>query len=196
LLAEKYNPRNAEVQAALGHTYHLKKAYAQAEEHYLRALDLDENNPRYLNNLAAVYLDTGRYDEAIRFYREAAANLLFTSPETSYGGIGYVNFLKGDYVAAIAAYQEALARNPRYALGYFRLSEALFAVGRDEEAVRALKQTLGLVPNDVAVHYRLGLAYFKLRQKDKAAAAFRDVVRIAPDSEQARLANNYLEMLK
>lgn len=196
LLAEKTNPHDAEVQAALGQAYHLKKSYALAEQHYKRALDLDADNPRYSNNLAALYLDTARYDEAIRCFRAAAANLLFPSPEIAQAGIGYAYFLKGDYAAAVAAYQEALARAPRYALAYLRLGEALFALGKDEEAVHAYRQTLSLVPNEATVHYRLGLVYFKLRQKGNAIAAFREVLRLAPETEQARLAQNYLDLLK
>ena len=196
LLAERANPDDADIQAALGQAYHLKNSYALAEEHYLRALDLDENNPRYMNNLGALYLDAKRYDEAIRHFRAAAENLLAISPETSLAGIGYAHYLKGDYVAAVNANQEAIARNPRYALAQLRLGEALFALGRDEEALRAYRQAQTLAPNDANVNYRLGLVYFKLKQRDKAANAFNEVVRLAPDSELAGLSREYLKMLK
>ena len=67
-------------------------AFPDAERHYLRAVRLDRDNPLYQNNLAALYLDMERWDDAISHFRKAADNLLFTNPEVALTGIGYAYY--------------------------------------------------------------------------------------------------------
>lgn len=196
LLAEEANPRGVDIQAALGQAYHLKKAYAEAERHYLRALELSQEDPRFQNNLADLYLSMERWDDAIRLFREASSNLLFSNPEVALTGMGYAYFQKGEYLDAVTAFKEALAHQPRYPQAHLRLGEAYYALEKTGLAIEAFQQALSIAPNYVLAHYRLGLAYVKQRQTDRAVASFREVVRTAPDSEAAKLAADYLKLLQ
>ncbi|HAD03620.1 MAG: hypothetical protein A2091_09675 [Desulfuromonadales bacterium GWD2_61_12] len=196
LLAEKYNPGHADIQAALAQTYQQKKAYAEAERHYLKALQLDHNNPSYLNNLAVLYLETGRWNDAIRTFRQAAADLLFETPEIPLAGICHAYIQKGEYLSAVVACQDAISRNPRYAVAHQRLGEAYFALDKNDLAIRAFQQAVTLVPGYVDAHYRLGLAYLKVRRNELASASFRKVITLAPDSEQGRQSREYLSLIK
>ena len=67
--AEDIDDKNPEIQAALGQAYHVKEAYPEAEEHYLEAVKYSNSDPKNLNNLAALYLDMKRWDDAIRYFR-------------------------------------------------------------------------------------------------------------------------------
>lgn len=196
LLAVEFNPDDANIHAALAQTYQQKKAYVEAERHYKKALQLDKNNPSYLSNLGSLYLDTGRWDDAIRCFRLAVADLLFETPEISLTGICHAYIQKGEYLSAAVACQEALSRNPRYAVAHVRLGEAYFALGKNDLAIRSLHQATTLVPGYADAHYRLGLAYLKGRKTDLAAKSFRQVILLSPDSEQGRQAREYLALLK
>jgi Tfp pilus assembly protein PilF len=196
LLAAEAKPQRADIQSALGQAYHFKKAYSEAEEHYLRALQLDPENPHFQNNLAALYLDMERWDDAIRYFRKASDRLTFTSPEVALTGIGYAYLHKGEYLQAVTACKEALSHNSRYPQAYLRLGEAYYALDKSDLAIDTFLKGLALAPNFTEAHYKLALAYAKSGETDKAKASFRQVIRLAPDSEQGELAADYLKLLK
>lgn len=196
LLAEEANPDGVDVHASLGWTYQLKKAYPEAEQHYLRALELSRNAPLYQNNLATLYLDMERWDDAIRLFREASSNLLFANPEVALTGMGYAYVQKGEYLDAVTACKKALEHRPRYPQAHLRLGEAYYALEKTDQAIAAFQEALAIAPDFVWAHYRLGIAYVKERQVEAAIASFREVTRISPDSEAGRLAADYLEILQ
>jgi tetratricopeptide (TPR) repeat protein len=196
LEAEKNKPRDPDIQAALGQTYQLKGAYAEAERHYLRALELRPGEPRYQNNLGALYLDMRRLDDAQAYLEKAAGNLLFTDTEVSLTGIGNVHFLKGDHLAAVKSYREALAKNPRYVEAYLRLGETLSAMGQPERALTEYRKALALAPEYARLHFYLGLTYMKLGETARARESFDKVRQQQPESELGLRAADYLELLR
>ncbi len=196
LVAEKADPGNAEIQAALAQAYHLKKAYPEAERHYSRALQLTSNDPQILNNLAALYLDMERWDEAIRYFDQAASDLLFTRSEVALTGKGFAYFKKGNYLEAVTAFKKALVQNPNYAQARFRLGETYYILDKPDLAIAEYREILAAAPDYPLAHYKLALAYVKNREKDRARASFREVLRLAPDSEWGKLSADYLNILK
>jgi Tfp pilus assembly protein PilF len=195
LVAADANPDDADIQAALGQSYQLKKAFPEAEKHYLKALKLRPGNPTIENNLGALYLDMKRWNDAIRYFKEAADNLLFTHPEIALTGMGFAHFQKGEYLQAVNLYKKALAIAPRYPLGHLRLGEAYFALDNTELAIEEYRKALSLAPDFFMAQYQLGLSYMKVHDSEKAKAAFREVVRLAPDTEPGQQALDYLKML-
>ncbi|WP_298038525.1 tetratricopeptide repeat protein [uncultured Desulfuromonas sp.] len=196
LQGERIEPGDAKLQAALGQAYHRKKAYAEAETHFQRALQLAGDDPQMQNNLGALYLDMERWDDAIVEFRRAAGNLLFLSPEVAYTGAGFAHFNKGEFQEAATAYREALDHRPTYPQAHFRLGEAYFALDRAEEAVGEFLQALDLAPNYTLAHYKLGITYLKLNRPKQARASFREVIRLAPASEAGRSAADYLKIIQ
>jgi len=196
LLAVEADPQNAEFQNALAQAYQFKKAYPEAETHYLKALELSDNEPQYQNNLGALYLDMQRWDDAIKYFRLASSNLLFGNPGVAYTGMGYAYFQKGDYIDAVGAYQKAIESSPRYPVAHMRLGEVYYALNKWELAIPSFRKAIELSPNYIEAHYKLGLAYMKNQQKEEAKQAFSEVLRLAPGSDLAKLASGYLELLK
>ena len=196
LQAADLDPHRSDIQNALGQAYFQKQAYPEAEQHFLEAARLDPQNPQYQNNLGALYLSMQRWDDAIQHFLKAARNLLFATPEVALTGAGFGNFQKGNYANAISLYREAMARNPNYAQAYLRLGEVYYAQDQTAQAVKEYGRALELFPQYVEAHYRLGVAYLKQQQPAKARTEFLAVVKAAPNSEFARLSNNYLNQLK
>lgn len=196
MLAVAEDPERADFHNALAQAYQSKKAYFDAEKHYLNALSLSSNAPDYQNNLAALYLDMRRWDDAISYFRQASSNLLFGNPEIALTGMGVAYFQKGSYLDAIGVYTEALNQNDRYPVAHMRLGEAYYALDKWELAIKSFGRAIELVPNYTEAYYKLGLAYMKVHQQDAARTAFSEVVRLAPISETAKLAKGYMELLK
>lgn len=196
LKAERIDADNVDLQSALGQTYLLKGAYDLSEIHFKRALEISPNSPEVKNNLGALYLSMQRWDDAIKYFRMAIADLLFTSPEVAHTGLGFAQFKKGNFVDAIASYRQAVSTNPDYAPAYYRLGETYYALDKLELAVEELNKALRLAPNYADAHYRLALCLMKKKEGPQAAAHFREVIRLAPDSENAALSQNYLKLLQ
>jgi Tfp pilus assembly protein PilF len=195
LLAEKADRRDPDIQAGLARAYMQKRAYDLAEGHLLKAIALTDGAPQHYNDLGALYLSMERYDDAITAFRKAADNLLFAASERAWAGIGVAFFYKQDYAAAERAYRKALEHNPRYAQAMFRLGELYYNQDRSVEAMESFNRATIMDVRYIEAHYWLGLAAMKARDIPRARQAFAETIRLAPDSEQARLARGYLNTL-
>jgi Tfp pilus assembly protein PilF len=195
LQAEKYDARDPEIQAGLAQAYWQKRAHGLAEKHYKNALEFSDHDPKYYNNLAALYLSMERYDEAIDAFRIAADNLLFDRSELAWTGIGLANYQKQNYPAAEYAYRKSMELNSRYYLAPFHLGELYYNLDRPVEALDMFTRTIELAPAFPNGHYWQGLVYMKMNDTEKAKMSFQEVIRLAPQSEIARLAKNYLKII-
>lgn len=195
LKAEDFDSRDPEIQSALARVYWLKQAHDLAEKHFKNAIKLSDDDPKHYHNLAALYLSMERYDDAILAFQVAAENLLFDRSEQAWTGIGLANFKKQDYPAAERSYRKAMIFNPLYYLAPFHLGELYYTQERPDEALYMFTLTVELAPGFPNGHYWQGLVYMKMKETDKAKQSFVEVVRLAPKSETARLANNYLQVI-
>ena len=194
--AEDIEEDNAELQAALGEAYLAKQVYDEAEIHFKLALELDEGNPQYQNNLAALYIKMERYDDAIEYFQMAASNYMFPRPEMSWTGLGYAQFKKENYPAALKAFEKAIAANWRFAAAYVGRGEVYYALGEFDKAIIEYEQALDLAPTSPTVHYNLALTNLKKRNKDLAISHFESVINLAPDSDLSRQAKAFLSVLQ
>jgi Tfp pilus assembly protein PilF len=196
LEAEKFDKNDPDIQEGLAQAYQRKGAFAEAEKHYLKAIDLRSDEPRYFNNIGALYLDMQRPDEALVYLEKAARNLLFPNPEISLTGIGIAHFQKNDYPAAISAYREALSKNPQYVEAYLRLGEVLSAVGQVDRSLVEYRKALALAPEYGRLHFYMGLAFMKNGDVEQARQAFSKVRQLIPETEMGLRAGNYLDILQ
>ncbi len=196
LEAERIDKRDPDIQEGLAQAYQRKGAFAEAEKHYLKAIEMRSDEPRYYNNLGALYLDMQRPDDALVNLQKAAGNLLFPNPEIPLTGIGIAHFLKNDYPGAVAAYREALSKNSRYVEAYVRLGEVLTAMGQIDRGLREYRKALVLAPDYARLHFLMGLAFMKNGDMEQARQAFIKVRQLLPESEMGQRANDYLDMLQ
>jgi len=195
LIAVENGPKNPAIHASLAQAYQLKKAYSLAEKHYLQALNLSDNDPRYQNNLASLYLDMQQWDKAIDYFGKAASNLLFLNPHIALTGKGYAYFKKQDYPAAIQQFDEVAVIAPRYVQAYYYQSETYQAMGEDELARNALQKAVDLAPGFLQAGYELGVMLMKDEQREAARTRFEQIVEFSPESEWGVRAAKMLDAL-
>ncbi|MEA3363272.1 MAG: tetratricopeptide repeat protein [Thermodesulfobacteriota bacterium] len=195
LVAVKQNPKNSSIQVALAQTYQLKKAYPQAEKHYLEALKLSEGDPRYQNNLATLYLDIKEWDKAIHYFDLASKNLLFVNAHVAVVGKGYACFKKMDYQAALNYYNEAIGLAPRYYSAYFLKSEVYHALGDVELEKNALQRAIELAPQFIRARYQLAVLLLQENSLDEAVDQLNIILEFSPTSELGSKARKLLNSL-
>ncbi|MBN1141903.1 MAG: tetratricopeptide repeat protein [Deltaproteobacteria bacterium] len=183
LKAESFDPKRADIQNGLGQAYQLKKSYALAERHYLNAVELQPEDPRFSNNLGALYLDMGEWDKAIASFQKAAGSLFFNSPEVALTGIGVAWFHKGDRDQALSYYRRALEEKRTYPNAYYYMGELYRNKGDYSRAKENYRRAVELAPNYAMAHHSLGLVLLEEGAFAEARTAFQKVVALAPDSE-------------
>jgi cytochrome c-type biogenesis protein CcmH/NrfG len=88
----------------------------------------------------------------------------------------------GAYPEAVAAYRDAVTREPHDAEGWRRLGEALLHLAADSQgAIDALREGLRLDPQSARGYGALAEALHALGEYPEAAASFAEAVRLDPD---------------
>lgn len=139
----------------LGMTLWEQGAAAEAERCWRRVLRLDPGNPSALINLANIPIFQGRLSEAEAQYRD----LLAANPANAVAHNNLCCILSrlGDSRGAVEHAGMAIALMPGYPDAYVSRGNALFDLGRLDEAAANLRQALVFVPERGEPHLNLGL---------------------------------------
>jgi len=113
--AVEQNPRNARAHAAAGLLYDRLNQPEQSDEHFKKAISLDDKNPEILNNYAVILCKRGKAAQGEKYFLQAASNPLYKTPEVAYLNAGNCANDAGDLAEAETYYRKALAGNPRFA---------------------------------------------------------------------------------
>ncbi len=141
----------------------------EAEKHARLALEAKRDFREAKNTLGVVLIHQKRYDDAIAVLKPLTDDILYQTPENAWGNLGWAYLQKGKLDLAIDALRRALAAQPLFCVGAFRLGLALERKGDLTEAAEVLGQALdtqapgcgGLQDALLArgrVHQRLGRA--------------------------------------
>lgn len=116
----------------------------EAEQRYRDALVIDENYPEALNNLAALLVARGEWDEADTCFRHALAE----KPDYFEACLGYAHLLLMAWrvMEALHFSRRACALNPASAVAFERAGITLRKLGRIGEALTAIRRATELDP--------------------------------------------------
>lgn len=181
---------------ALGLAYFAKGMNEDAAKHLKEAIKINRNFSDAHTNLSAVYLEKKDWDAAISEAKLAIADVFYTTPEFAWFNMGRAYYEKADYIKAEESYKKTIESNPRYLAAYNNLGLTYMKMNKDKEAADILGLAIKNMPNYADAQYNLGLALIKLKNKTGALNAFQEVIKLAPDSEMAKSAKGYIELLK
>jgi Tfp pilus assembly protein PilF len=149
--------------------------YDEAERYARLAL---KNNPDMRdakNTLGVILINEGKYDDAIGVLKPLANDILYGSPEKAWGNLGWAYLKRGSADEAIDALRRAVAAQPLFCVGQFRLGLAFekkgdFAAARDalNKAIETPRPECQKLQD---AHEALGRVFVKLDRRDDARAA-------------------------
>ena len=113
-----------------------------AEAHARKAVKLKADFREARNTLGVVLVHEKKYDEAIAVLEPLANDILYSTPETAWGNLGWAYLLKGDADKAIAALQRSIALQPEFCVGAYRLGLAFEKKGDNKAARDAFSRAL------------------------------------------------------
>ena len=193
--ASELDPENAEIDMALGLVYQARGDMTKAEENLRRAIGKKPDYADARNNLGIVLAGRKAWDEAIREFEAAAANVMYTTPERAYFNLGEAYRLKGDPANAEGAYRRALRANEQYAPAYVALSAVFGGQGKWKDAASVLTRCVEVHPDYAPAWMELGLAHLRLSRPAEALKAFDKVLAVSSDPELRKQAAGYVTLL-
>ncbi len=154
------------VHYALGFMYRNLGDYQLAENHLLRALELDPSDFLSRRELAYTYEKLGRMEEAETEFKEVIAQ----KPDywRGYRYLGVFYFLQGQYIDAEKMFLKLKTLAPRMVDGYDLLAVLYFRQEKYDLAIENLEQALAIKPSYVNFS-NLGTIYFFYERDYKKA---------------------------
>lgn len=114
----------------------------EAELYARRAIKAQTDNLPAQNTLAVILVHQKRYDEAIFILKPITTNILYGTPEIAWGNLGWAYLEKGDLPKAISALNRAVAAEPLFCVGNYRLGLAYHRSGQLASARDSLDRAL------------------------------------------------------
>jgi Tfp pilus assembly protein PilF len=116
--------------------------YKEAEDYARKALDAAPSMRDAKNTLGVIFVHEKRYADAILTLKPLAEDILYESPEKSWGNLGWAYLEAGRLDEAIDALGRAVAAQPLFCVGNFRLGLAFEKKGELAAARDALTKSV------------------------------------------------------
>ncbi len=159
---------------------------AGAEMNYRKSLEIDETYTAPLYNLALLLLDSNKFDEAERRFRQLQTRQLDDADVLFH--LGHLLASRSAFGEAVQMYERALQLTPDNAHLWLSLGQANRALpDRLEEAIQCLRKSVSLQPGFIDAHVTLGALLKQSARLDEAAKAYRTAIEIDPNQPQLHM---------
>jgi Tfp pilus assembly protein PilF len=163
------DPNFVDAHILLAKAYGKKKgAHLESVKYLKNALELDGDNLEACRLLAKIYMENGKYEDAL----PVVEKILGISPHSgfAYGYRGEILHSKGKYGEAREALRKSLRLEPGNPRAYFLLGKVFERLGRLADAVLEYETAVGLSPATYRYRNALATCYKAL---DQEMSAFR-----------------------
>jgi len=199
LAAEQLDPKNPRTQHALADAYSNRGKPVEAEQHYLRTLQLDPTVHEARLNLSTLYLQLGRYEESLVHSSMLADDATFSGPWRALVNKGFAEFQLGKIEQARSSLQLGLEYRSDYWPTLLYLGILEMEEGRRLEAMGYFQQVLEQEPAlavQAQTNYRIGEIYIALGKRQKAIGHLQAAVAQTPGGPWGVKSEDYLKLLR
>ncbi|MEK7529401.1 MAG: tetratricopeptide repeat protein, partial [Patescibacteria group bacterium] len=153
--------------------------WKNSETLWTRVLSLDAHNEIGLLNLGSIYMEQGRYEDAIPCFDGAAR--INPSSENAFSHLGLCYQRLARFDQAVANYRYSLRLNRESVSTLVKIALCLMAKGQDAEAVGHLQEAVRIDGNATDAIAALGVALTKIGDAPKAAEMLRTAISRNPN---------------
>lgn len=192
--AVKVDKQNDVAYAKLGAIYDAKGQKDQATVNYEKALAINPEFSTLYPPLGLLYMDAGEIAKAENALQKADAAKLDTVDVRFLRGLVFFKNNQND--AALAAFEQTLELDSRYAAALYYKGQTFDRLGRQDLAIAAYKQTLEIAPTFGPAAFDMGVGYYNAGDYNNAAVAYQTAVQIDQNNYQAHanLASTYRQL--
>jgi type IV pilus assembly protein PilF len=137
------DPDSADVHSARATLFARLSKPEQADAEFRTALRLAPNDPRMQNNYAVYLCQSGRTDDGVKRFLEAAHNALYPTPEAAYTNAGVCLHAAKRDAEARENFARALQVKPSFAEAAFQLANLQFEQGELAPARASIDAYIG-----------------------------------------------------
>ncbi len=159
-------PNNANALHVKAMLYAQLHKTAEAEELWLKCVEIDASSEPYYINLAAIAIDRGDNQTAIDTLRKAIGKGI-KSPDINHH-LGVALNSVGESAEAATVAEETLASSPNSGAHWFILGQAQQQLGQFAEAEQSLRRAMELGGNTKPLYFALFNVCMRLGKKDDA----------------------------
>tara|TARA_Y100001968_G_scaffold300640_1_gene312207 strand:- start:2901 stop:5024 length:2124 start_codon:yes stop_codon:yes gene_type:complete len=170
--------KSDELHYKIGKAYQLINNNKLAIHHYTEANKLNDQELRYINDLASLLKRSGDYEKAIKIYEKALS--IHQENESIYFNIGNIFLETKNYNLAIYNYEKSIQLNSKIDKFYFNLSKAYLGNSQVEESIRMLEKCIDINDRYIQAYSDLGKIYLEKEEIDKSIIYFEKALQIEP----------------
>jgi tetratricopeptide (TPR) repeat protein len=166
----------------IGVQYADEREYAEAEQAYLRARQKDPDNPEIRFRLSTLYIQMGRYKEAVGLLEALVAE--FPDNPTLRNNLAWVYATGGEMKngkLALRHAREALLTSPHVPSLWNTLAEAYYVAGQYDKALQASDQALDLLALQNSPEKEQTLFRDQNAKIKRAAESYKMLLKLDPD---------------
>ncbi len=140
---QKINPYGFEAYRQMGIIYRIKNDMKSSLDEYIKSIKRNPNDMISLNDIANIYATDEKNIEKALVYARRAANL---APDnaTVADTLGWVYYLKGDFLKSLVHFKTAYEMNPYFPVFPYHLALTQFKLKRYDDAQQNLKLALNM----------------------------------------------------
>ena len=142
------------------------------EREFKRALEMRPDYAEAMNNLGALYIQRGRFAEAIEPLEKAAKDPLYKSRVLAQSNLGWALYKAGQTDRGVGEIKGALAVAPKYCLGWRQLGTIYSEQGRIDDASKAFGRYAEECPDVGDAHLLFGKALARQQRAKEAKLEF------------------------
>jgi protein O-mannosyl-transferase len=170
----------------------------KAVSQYHEAIRIGSDNP-FFNlvyfELGKVYMDGGKYDQAIVHLKKAAEGFP-TRPDILFA-IASSHFNLRQYRDSIPYLQRVVQQSPRSSVNVWgMLAKSHEELGDHRAAIETYEQALNRYPQSVEVHYNLGVLYHRIGEPVRAIRHLERALALAPNGPLAGNIDSMLQVIR
>ena len=173
-------PERLHAQRLLGQAHAVREEYDLAEEAFLRAIELNPNDPVAYLQLSEVRVRIGDSQGALTVLDQ----LLEKIPDNAAAqlAIARIRFSTQDWAALAKTAERIRETRPDHPLGYYLAGSSLQRQGQHEEAIAAFEKALEIRPDALEPLVALARSQMALSNPQAAEQRVRQVLKRSPNS--------------
>ena len=198
-VALQISPRDPWIHWALAEAYRQKGRLDDAESHLLTALEVRPDFQQARLNLSALYVEMGRYEEAIELADQLLDDPTFPVPWKALTNRGWAEYELGHHEIARENFEAALEYHEKHWRSFLALGILDEEAGDRIGALERFEQVIALEPGSLAeaeANYRIGEIYISLGNRVRALQHLTAVTAKEPNGQWGKRSEDYLKRLR
>ena len=194
--AVELNEGNPVAHNQLALAYYARERFKLAEQHFKKALDIKKEYSDARNNLGRLYLEQGKYPQAIQELETVVNDLKYSEPRKAHINLGTAYLKAGHHSKALTTLAKALRLDRSFCPAHSLYGQTLYQMGEFHRAAKALDKATKICKNLVETRYYSALSHYRVGAKAQAIARLEELVAMSPKGKFAEKSKSLLRKLK